>query len=64
MTTGLLIGALIIVGLMAAGIALLQRAKAEPAARAAERAPDPAEEREAEATSSRGPGILVDRGHD
>jgi flagellar biosynthesis/type III secretory pathway M-ring protein FliF/YscJ len=64
MTAGLLIGAFIVAALLVAGVAVLQRARAEPAARAVERAPDPAEEREAEAASTPRSGVLAERGND
>jgi hypothetical protein len=46
MTAGLLVAGLVVVTLVAAAIWLMERAAAEPAARAVGQAPDPAEERE------------------
>ena len=45
MTAGLLVAGVVVVLMVAAGIWLMERAAAEPAARAVGRAPDPAEER-------------------
>ena len=44
MTAGLLVAGVVVVLMVAAGIWLMERAAAEPAARAVGRAPDPAEE--------------------
>jgi hypothetical protein len=63
MTAGLLIAGVIIFAMAVAGVWLMQYAEAEPAARATGRAPDPAEEQEAqESASSPRSSILVDRG--
>jgi hypothetical protein len=61
MTVGLFIAGVIVFAMVAAGIWLMERADAEPAARAVGHAPDPAEEEEARASSVRRPGLLVDR---
>ena len=45
--TLLLIGGVLVLAMLATGIWFMQRAEAEPAARATERAPDAEEEREA-----------------
>ena len=47
MTAGLLVAGVVVVLMVAAGIWLMERAAAEPAARAVGRAPDPAEEERA-----------------
>jgi hypothetical protein len=52
----LVIGGLIVLIFAATAAWLLQRAKAEPAARAVGRAPDPAEERHAERSAVENPG--------
>jgi hypothetical protein len=52
----LLIGGLMVLILAATAAWLLQRAKAEPAARAVGRAPDAAEERRAARTALENPG--------
>jgi hypothetical protein len=63
MTAGLLIAGVIIFAMAVAGVWLMQYAEAEPAARAIGRAPDPAEEQEAqESVSSPRSSILIDRG--
>jgi hypothetical protein len=64
MTLGLLAAGVAVLVLVAAGVWLMGRAEAEPAARAAERAPDPAEEREAEESSVPRSGLLLDRKQD
>ena len=60
MTTGLLIGAVAILVLLAVGVWLMERARAEPSARASGEAPDPAEEREVRERSERQRGVLSD----
>jgi hypothetical protein len=63
--TGVVVAGLVFLALAAAAVWLMQRAEAEPAARAAERAPDPAEEEEAaERSSVRRSSILIERGRD
>jgi cytochrome c-type biogenesis protein CcmH/NrfG len=52
MTALLLVAAVLIFAMAAAGVWLMRRAEAEPAARAVGRAPDPAEEDEARQTVS------------
>jgi hypothetical protein len=47
MTVLLLIGGVVLLAMVVACVWLMQQAKAEPAARAVGRAPDPAEEEEA-----------------
>jgi hypothetical protein len=62
MTAGLLIAGVVIFAMVVAGVWLMQYAEAEPAARAAGRAPDPAEEQEAlESLSTPRSSILVER---
>jgi len=62
MTAGLLIAGVILFAMVVAGVWLMQYAAAEPAARAAGRAPDPVEEHEAqESLSTPRASILVDR---
>jgi hypothetical protein len=63
-TVGLFIAGVVVFAMVAAGIWLMERADAEPAARAVARAPDPAEEDEARASSVERPGVLVDRDED
>jgi uncharacterized membrane protein YciS (DUF1049 family) len=60
-TVGLFIAGVIIVAMVAAGIWLMDRAEAEPAARAVGRAPDPAEEEEARASTADRSSLLVER---
>jgi hypothetical protein len=52
MTALLLVAGMLVFALAAAGVWLMQHAKAEPAARAVGRAPDSAEEDEAQETLS------------
>ena len=65
MTVGLLIAGVVVFAMTVAGVWLMQHAEAEPAARATGRAPDPAEEQEAVA-SSRIPrsSVLLDHGQE
>jgi cytochrome c-type biogenesis protein CcmH/NrfG len=60
MTTGLVIGAVVFLALLALGVWLMERARAEPSARANEEAPDPAEEREVRERSEVERGVLAD----
>lgn len=63
MTAGLLVAGIIIFAMAVAGVWLMHHAEAEPAARAIGRAPDPAEEQEAqERASTPRSSILVERG--
>jgi Flp pilus assembly protein CpaB len=59
-TAGLLIAGAVILALVAAGIWLMERARAEPSARATEEAPDPAEEREVRERADPRGGVLSD----
>jgi uncharacterized iron-regulated membrane protein len=61
---GVLVGVMVFVALAAAAIWLMQRANAEPAARAAEEAPDPAEEEAARRSTVRRSSILAERERD
>jgi hypothetical protein len=62
MTALLLIAGVLLFAMAVAGVWLMQRAEAEPAARAVGRAPDPAEEEQARQTlSTRRSSILQDR---
>ena len=62
MTALLLIAGVLIFAMAVAGVWLMQKAVAEPAARAVGRAPDPAEEEAARQTlSTPRPSILQDR---
>jgi hypothetical protein len=62
MTALLLIAGLLVFAMAVTGVWLMQHAEAEPAARAVDRAPDPAEEEEARQTlSTHRPSILQDR---
>jgi hypothetical protein len=58
MTAGLLVAGVVVVLMVAAGIWLMERAAAEPAARAVGRAPDPAEEQEVRDRAEEGSSIL------
>ena len=57
----LVVGIVIFVALASAAVWLLQRADAEPAARAEGRAPDPAEEARARRSARRRFGVLSGR---
>jgi hypothetical protein len=60
MSAGLLVAAVIVIAMAALAVLLVGRGEAEPAARAAGRAPDPREEREAsEGEAPRG-GVLAE----
>jgi hypothetical protein len=59
MTAGLLVAGVVVVLMVAAGIWLMERAAAEPAARAVGRAPDPAEEQEVRERSEERSSILL-----
>jgi hypothetical protein len=59
MTAGLLAAGVVVVLMVAAGIWLMERAAAEPAARAVGRAPDPAEEQEVRERSEERSSILL-----
>jgi hypothetical protein len=65
MTALLLTAGVLILAMAVAGVWLMQHAEAEPAARAVDRASDPAEEDEARQTlSTPRPSILRDRAPD
>jgi hypothetical protein len=59
MTAGLLVAGVVVVLMVAAGIWLMERAAAEPAARAVGRAPDPAEEQDVRERSEERSSILL-----
>lgn len=60
MTAGLFVAGVVIVALVAAGLWLVERAAAEPAARPSGRAPDPKEETEVRERNEPRPSILLD----
>jgi hypothetical protein len=59
MTAGLLVAGVVVVLMVAAGIWLMERAAAEPAARAVGRASDPAEEQEVRERADERSSILL-----
>jgi hypothetical protein len=61
MTAGLVVAGIIAIAILVAGIWLMERAEAEPAARANGRAPDRGEERAAETGEGPRSGVLADR---
>jgi hypothetical protein len=60
MTAGLLVAGVVVLALVAAGLWLMERAAAEPAARATGLAPDPTEETEVRERNQPRSSILLD----
>jgi hypothetical protein len=64
MIAGLILAAVLLLALLAVGVWLMERARAEPAARASERAPDPTEEQEARGTAQPRSELLAESPRD
>jgi hypothetical protein len=64
MIVGLTVAAVLLMALLAVGVWLMERARAEPAARASERAPDPTEEHEARASAESRSELLAESPRD